>query len=114
MARYPDEWYEELDPLIRPPVRLLHDHNIETVQCCQGGPGHSYEYPTIELTTSGLDANGFMALAILEEDGYGVSRVSICWNVQRGLPTERFWQIEMLPFKDTGTGASSEGKEEEE
>lgn len=92
----PPEWYEELDPGIRFAVRVLHAKGIETGQSCQGGEGHCYPEPTVDLTGGGYDnPDGFAALAALRGYGLPVSGIAIHWNVSAhsGLPFERFWRI---------------------
>ena len=42
-----EQFYQELDPEIEPIVRLLNQHGVLTLESCQGGPGHSYGYPTV-------------------------------------------------------------------
>src|SRR5690348_9250045 len=44
-----DAWYERVDVGIRFAVRALHSAGIETGQSCEGGPGHAYHAPTIDL-----------------------------------------------------------------
>jgi hypothetical protein len=90
----PDAWYLNLDPGIRFAVRVLHAAGgVETCQSCQGGEGHSYSQPTVDIIAGGDDALGFRALAALHEYGLPVDAVSIVWNVQHGLPYERLWRV---------------------
>lgn len=89
-----DEWYEKLDAGIRFPVRVLHAAGgIETCQSCEGGAGHAYDRPSIDLVSSGSDAIGFRALAALTEYGIDVWDVAIIWAVKHGLPYERIWRV---------------------
>src|ERR1035437_4395742 len=92
-----DAFYAALDPGIRFAVRVLHAHGIETGQSCQGGEGHAYERPTIDLwegSGSGSGA-GFAALHSLGQYGLEVRLISLVWRVERGLPYEHFWRIEL-------------------
>jgi hypothetical protein len=92
----PDCFYEMLDPGIRFAVRVLHARGIETAQSCEGGEGHAYEHPTVDLCgTGGRDSEGFAALHVLEEYGLEVYSVVLHWNVARGLPCEGFWRISL-------------------
>lgn len=90
----PEAFYQGLDVGIRFAVRVLHAAGgIETCQSCQGGKGHSYDRPTVDLIASGDDAVGFRALAALIEYGLPVSDVSIVWPVRHGLPYEKLWRV---------------------
>lgn len=88
----PDSWYERLDAGIRFAVRVLHAAGIETGQSCEGGEGHDYDRPTVDLA-SGTGTDGFRALAALAAYGLDVLDVAIVWSVVDGLPTDRFWRI---------------------
>jgi hypothetical protein len=61
-----DESYLGLDAGIRFGVRVLHAHGIETCQSCQGGEGHCYDRPTIDMVAGADDSEGFRALACLQ------------------------------------------------
>jgi len=87
-----DKWYAELDPGIRFAVRILHARGIETQQSCEGGEGHAYDHPSIDIQSSGR-ANGFAALAALEDYGLRVRDVALMWTVDKGRPSEQFWRI---------------------
>lgn len=96
MTLRPEEWYKTLDPGIRFAVRVLHARGIETGQSCEGGNGHSYVRPTIELQAGcGSDVQGFAALAALETFGLEVSEISLVWPIDRGMPYEKNWRIEL-------------------
>lgn len=87
-----DTWYAGLDSGIRFPVRVLHAKGIHTGQSCEGGEGHSYDRPTIDLAGNG-DGAGFAACAALEEYGLRVRDVGLLWTVDRGLISDTFWRI---------------------
>jgi hypothetical protein len=87
-----DKWYAGLDDGIRFPVRVLHARGIETGQSCQGGHGHAYDRPTIDLLGNSAGA-GFAALAALTEYGLKVRDVALLWPVADGLPGENFWRL---------------------
>lgn len=87
--------YDSLDKGIRFPVKVLHAAGLETCQSCEGGKGHAYEYPTIEMIAAGNDVNGFTALAVLAEYGIEVGQISIVWPVQHFMPYEKNWRIEL-------------------
>lgn len=89
-----EEWYQRLDPGIRFAVRVLHARGgFETCQSCQGGPGHSYDHPTVDMIATGCDARGFAAVAALVDYGLLVRDVSIVWPIQHGVPYEKLWRI---------------------
>jgi hypothetical protein len=90
----PEAFYRGLDPGIRFAVRVLHAAGgLETCQSCQGGKGHAYPEPSIDLIARGDDALGFRALAALQDRGLPASQVLIVWNIQNGLPYEKLWRI---------------------
>ena len=87
-----EKWYSGLDDGIRFPVRVLHARGIETGQSCEGGEGHAYDHPTVDLLGNTPSA-GFAALAALTEYGLRVRDVALLWPVNQGLPGENFWRI---------------------
>jgi hypothetical protein len=90
----PESFYASLDAGIRFAVRVLHARGrIETCQSCQGGAGHAYDHPSVDLLAQGGDANGFAALAALVDYGLPVRDLSIVWHLQNGLPYEKLWRI---------------------
>lgn len=89
----PASWYARIDTGIRFPVRVLHAAGLETCQSCEGGPGHDYPVPSIELPTDGGDSTGFAAMAALATFGLDVSEVSLVWSVSRGLPGGCVWRL---------------------
>jgi hypothetical protein len=90
---WPDESYKGLDAGIRFAVRVLHAAGFETCQSCQGGKGHAYDQPTVEMVSTGDDAEGFGALAALQSYGLPVADIAIRWPIRNGLPYERLWTI---------------------
>jgi hypothetical protein len=89
----PEEWYQKLDLGIRFAVRILHARGIETCQSCQGGDGHCYDRPTVDLPTGPEDAIGFGAVFALRAFGLPVREVALVWPVWNGLPYEKLWRI---------------------
>ena len=89
-----EKFYISLDPGIRFAVRVLHaSGHIETCQSCQGGEGHSYDRPTVDMIAGGDDAKGFLALGLLVDYGLPVADVAMLWRVKNGLPYEKLWRI---------------------
>ena len=60
--------YADLDPGIRDVVRLLRDHGWNTTCSCQGGVGHSYQHPSVEIDLSSLDDVERLALFLVEHE----------------------------------------------
>jgi hypothetical protein len=90
---WPAKSYKALDRGIRFAVRVLHARGFETCQSCQGGKGHAYKEPTVDLVAGGDDATGFGALAALRDHGLPVSELSIVWPIRNGHPYEKLWRI---------------------
>lgn len=89
-----ESFYRGIDPGIRFPIRVLHAHGFDTCQSCQGGKGHAYLEPTIDMAAGGAgDVEGIAALGPLASYGLPVSTVGIIWNVDQGLPYEKLWRI---------------------
>lgn len=87
--------YEELDEGIRFAVRALHAAGFDTCQSCEGGEGHAYDNPTVDLLVGANDAIGFGAVSTLVGYGLPVSTVSQVWNLDKlGRPYESVWRIE--------------------
>lgn len=89
-------FYASLDPGIRFAVRVLHAHGIDTHQSCQGGLGHAYDGPTVDLGGEIHNAEGFAALSALAAFGLPVSSVSYHWSIDKGLPYENFWRVTFM------------------
>jgi hypothetical protein len=89
----PETFYQELDPGIRFAVRVLHAGGFETCQSCQGGKGHAYFEPTIDLIARDDDAIGFGALATLRDYGLPLNGVAIVWPIANGQPYEKLWRV---------------------
>lgn len=85
--------YKNLDVGIRFAVKVLHAAGIETCQSCQGGKGHSYKEPTVEIIAGSDDALGFAALHALRQYGLPVAEVSLVWPVMGSLPFEKNWRV---------------------
>lgn len=86
--------YDGIDAGVRFAVRVLHSHGVETCQSCEGGAGHAYPVPTVDLLAGPNDAAGFLALAFLHTYGLPVASVAKHWSVQDGMPYEMLWRVE--------------------
>lgn len=90
----PPLFYASLDEGIRFAVRLLHANGIETGQSCEGGDGHSYEKPTIDLWGQPVEnATAFHAVHVLHTYGLPVDGVELRWRIHHGMPLEPLWRI---------------------
>ena len=89
----PAAGYAAMDAGIRFAVRVLHAAGIDTCQSCQGGAGHPYSEPTVEMVAGADGAEGFAALAALSAYGLAVAEVAQIWHVKNGLPYEKLWRI---------------------
>lgn len=87
-----DKWYSGLDPGIRFAVRVLHAQGIETGQSCEGGEGHAYDRPTIDLLGYSPGV-GFAAFAALTAYGLRVRDIAVLWSADKDLLGENFWRI---------------------
>jgi hypothetical protein len=87
------EWYESLDPGIRFAVKVLHAHGISTGQSCEGGDGHAYDRPTVDLWEDDR-TTGFAALHFLSQYALPVSDIARVWNLDAaGQVSEVLWRI---------------------
>ena len=62
-----------IDPLIRPAVKILNEHGFKTFESCQGGEGHAFLEPTIRFEGSEFDL--IRAYEICELHGLPVMEV---------------------------------------
>jgi hypothetical protein len=85
--------YDDIDRGIVFAVKVLHAAGIATCQSCQGGEGHCYPEPSVDLVAGPSDSDGFAALAALRDYGLPVSRVMLVWDIQNGLPYSKLWRI---------------------
>lgn len=73
-------------------VRIFREHGVETCQSCQGGEGHSYRYPSVDIL------NGpWKALDVANDYGIPVIRIGHLWSIRNGEPEETIWRIEFSP-----------------
>ena len=84
-----DEFYEGLDAGIRYAIRALHADGIPTCQSCEGGEGHAYARPSVDLS----EDRAWEAMERLEARGIRVRDVSTIWRIENASPVERIWRI---------------------
>lgn len=80
-----------LDPGIRRAVLILRSGGIETMESCEGGPGHAFTEPTIRF--HGNSAEGFKAFSIAVTYGLPVFAVRRVWDVVSGELTGPWWEM---------------------
>jgi len=82
----------KLDPGIRRPVETLQANGVETVESCEGGPGHAYPEPTVKFR--GSMAAGWHALSVCLDNGLPVACLRRVWDVLDGhAPTGPCWEV---------------------
>lgn len=105
-----EKFYESLDPLIAPYVRILNREGIETIESCQCTEGHMttekartpggpYSWPWIRFI--GGAGAGFKAVGVALECGWPVTRVYREWSVRDSAVTEESWFLEFVPFSSS-------------
>ena len=90
-VRASEEFYQTLDPEIAQTVRILHRHGIFTLESCQGGPGHSYGYPTVLFDG---DRNTAKRVRQLCQDE-GLRPIRLRYDRALFYPIKPFWVLTM-------------------
>jgi hypothetical protein len=85
--------WEGLDPGIAGAVKILMENGIETCQSCEGGSGHSYPEPTVDLL--GGEGAGWKALGVCLENGLPVLELRRTWTLGASdrVPDGPIWQL---------------------
>ncbi len=100
---------EPIDPGILGWVNLLRFHGIETVQSCQGGPGHAYSEPTVDFYGDRFE--GWYAVSIAlragEFEGLRAWELRRTWHLSTTEPDQPVWQLVLF-----GKGTSTLTREE--
>ena len=91
MSNDKSEDWVDLDNGIKPWVLLLRESGVETRQSCQGGAGHAYDMPTIDLT--GGPGSGMRALSVCLDHGLPVMELRRTWIVEHCGIGEAVWQL---------------------
>jgi hypothetical protein len=82
----------KIDRGIEKAVRLLQNHDIETYESCEGGPGHSYPEPTVRF--HGVPEAGWRALSACLAHGLPVASLKRVWDVlDQNEPSGPYWEI---------------------
>jgi hypothetical protein len=91
LEQYAPEVDLPLDPGIRRAVLVLRRGGVETIESCQGGPGHPFPDPTVKF--HGGQGAGFHALAVALDHGLPVSRLQRCYHVTEGELEGPWWEL---------------------
>jgi hypothetical protein len=89
-------------------VRVLRENGVETVESCEGGPGHAFPEPTV--CYAGEFNEGFRALAAVLRPsarvriGMRLSALRYVWTIIDGRePTGPEWELVWEPSRPSGT-----------
>ena len=85
----------DLDPGIERAVSVLQAANIHTFESCEGGAGHSFMWPTVKFY--GTPAEGWRALAVVQELGLPVRSLERSWDLEDGEPSGPYWKLVFRP-----------------
>jgi len=83
--------YSALDSEIRPMVRALRAHDVETFESCQGGTGHAYPVRTVRF--HGEKDEGFRAYAAAIREGLPVDALRRVWLTVGEELTGPYWEM---------------------
>jgi len=80
-----------LDSGIEQVVRILHEHDVETFESCQGGLGHALPEPTVRF--HGGRAEGFRALAVAMQHGLKIAQLRRVYDLDDGELVGPCWEL---------------------
>lgn len=90
-----------LDPGIRRAVLILRKGGVETIESCEGGPGHAYPDPTVRFTGSAWA--GYHAFAVAMEHALPVFELRRVFMVDAGQVSHACWDLVFRPsVRDQG------------
>jgi hypothetical protein len=81
----------DLDPLIRPIVKVLWEEGVETYECCQGGLGHTYPEPAVRFY--GGKGEGLRVMAVALAYNLHPTELRRFYTVQDGEIVGPDWEI---------------------
>jgi hypothetical protein len=82
----------QIDPGVRQAVKRLREHGIETVESCEGGPGHAYPEPTVAFY--GTSEAGWRAVSVCIAFGFPILSLRRVWDfIEPDQPTGPHWEI---------------------
>lgn len=77
-------FYKRIDAKIRDLTRLLRDHGFNTTSSCQGGKGHNFERPIIQMEYYGFVFGELDEVSrlhhLLEQHGYKDFEIQATWR----------------------------------
>lgn len=80
-----------MDTGIAPYVDVLRAAGIETIESCEGGPGHAAAEPTVWF--NGERSEGFRALAVCTQHQLPLFALRRTWPILDGEPTGPYWEL---------------------
>lgn len=82
----------EIDSGIEGAVRIFQEHNLQTFESCEGGPGHAYPEPTIAFY--GTPETGWRAIGVCIDYNLPVLSLRRVWDMLDPTePTGPHWEI---------------------
>ena len=88
--------YPEIDDGIRDAVRLVFESGDQTLESCEGGPGHGYRYPTIFFRAP-PKGNQYV-LRVLREQGYEIHSCRLKQGGRKpAATTGSHWRLRLWP-----------------
>ncbi len=82
-----------LDPDIQPYVDVLREHGVDTIESCQGGPGHSSAGPYISFR--GPVGEGLRVAGIALSLGWPITRILKEWAFFADDITPPVWVLKL-------------------
>lgn len=100
LQRAKDLYFEPpLDEGIREIVVTLIANGVETFESCEGGPGHSFPWPTVRF--EGSNSEGLRALSVALANGLPVDNLRRAWGMVDGSLHGPWWEMTFVPPKDS-------------
>ena len=91
LATTEDHALKHLDKGIEAAVLALREHGVETIESCQGGPGHAFPDPTVRFV--GGTAEGHRAFSVALQCGLRVAELRRVWSILDNEPTGPYWEL---------------------
>lgn len=86
-----DHALKHLDEGIATQVLALREHGVETIESCEGGPGHAFPDPTVRF--AGGTAEGYRALSVALQCGLRVAELRRVWSILDNELTGPYWEL---------------------
>lgn len=94
LMEYAAHWDHPIDLGIVRAVKILREHDIATTESCEGGDGHTRQWPTIWFR--GSPGEAWKAVGVLLDRQIPLRSLSACWTIDHGcLPQGPEWIIEL-------------------